>query len=630
MGRRHQIFLLILLLLTAAAVTGMMLTAVPTGVESEGAATRSKGSNDASIVDQRPLRIARRLAAIAVTQEEQALAKAALHLADHEVDQAFATALRNADSQPSKLTPQMRALQDRVQRIQVEVSATQDRISQLTARAGKAKGSAQDDLQEQIQVAQAELALSQDELQDAQADLERAGGKQHNRLQQLMAEHETAEHGAPNNGGGAPANATWASSFSATSLIGRFQTWNAARTQNRWLGWASQRAATNANFLAEDHEKFEQSIQQEQTSLHAKALLPASGESAKNGVAPAAPPSTAKSQLSTLHRLSQNEKDLADLDKRIQDFQGLSGVYSQWAGLVATRQSAALHEVIKGLLWIILTVLAGFLLNQVLEAALERLSLERKQQLTLRSVVRFATQVIMIAVTLLVIFGSPSQLSTILGLAGAGLTVVLKDFIVSFLGWFAIMGRNGIRAGDWVEINGVRGEVVEIGLLRTVLLETGNWTGAGHPTGRRVAFLNSYAVSGYYFNFTTSGQWLWDELNAQVPGGKNPYELVQKIEEVVRQETAADARLAQEEWQRLTHRYGVRPMSAEPQVNVRLAGSGLTINIRYITRAYEWSAVHSRLSQAIAKIVHGVDIPPDAEPVDAKIPPPAKPEPSEV
>src|SRR5258707_13202588 len=92
-----------------------------------------------------------------------------------------------------------------------------------------------------------------------------------------------------------------------------------------------------------------------------------------------------------------------------------------------------------------------------------------------------------------------------------------KDFIVGFLGWFVLMGKNGIRLGDWVEINGVTGEVVELGMFHTVLLETGNWTDSGHPTGRRVTFTNSFAIEGHYFNFSTSGQWLLDELQIVLP-----------------------------------------------------------------------------------------------------------------
>jgi len=90
--------------------------------------------------------------------------------------------------------------------------------------------------------------------------------------------------------------------------------------------------------------------------------------------------------------------------------------------------------------------------------------------------------------------------------------VALKDFIIAFIGWFVLMGRNGMRVGDWVEINGVSGKWwSSVCSHRT--LETGNWTDAGHPTGRRVTFTNAFATAGHYFNFSTAGQWLWDELS---------------------------------------------------------------------------------------------------------------------
>ena len=64
------------------------------------------------------------------------------------------------------------------------------------------------------------------------------------------------------------------------------------------------------------------------------------------------------------------------------------------------------------------------------------------------------------------IFGTPQETPTIIGLATAALTFALQDFILAFLGWFVLIGKNGIHVGDWVEINGVGGEVTEVGLFR--------------------------------------------------------------------------------------------------------------------------------------------------------------------
>jgi small-conductance mechanosensitive channel len=208
---------------------------------------------------------------------------------------------------------------------------------------------------------------------------------------------------------------------------------------------------------------------------------------------------------------------------------------------------------------------------------------------------------------LLAIFGAPTQTPTIIGLAGAGLTVVLKDFIVAFFGWFVLMGRNGIGLGDWVEINGVGGEVIEVGILRTVLLEMGNWTNTGHPTGRRVSFMNGFAIEGQYFNFSTTGQWLWDELQVTLPSGGDPYRLAEQIRQIVERETEEDAKMAEQDWERVTHEFGTRVFSARPAADLRPSTSGLVVNIRYITRGPLRYERKSRLFKEIVELMHGAE-----------------------
>jgi small-conductance mechanosensitive channel len=233
------------------------------------------------------------------------------------------------------------------------------------------------------------------------------------------------------------------------------------------------------------------------------------------------------------------------------------------------------------------------------------ISQDKRRLVTLRAVAWFLTQALGVLLIAFVAFGMPSQMPTILGLAGAGLTVALKDFIVGFVGWFVLMSRNGIRVGDWVEINGVVGQVVEISLLRTTLLETGNWTDSGHPTGRKVTFINSFAIEGHYFNFSTSGQWLWDELTVSVSGGQNPYPVIEAIQKLVVKETETNTRMAEEEWQKATTHYRVQNFSAKPAINLRPTGNGVEVHVRYITRAQDRQSTRARLYESIVKLLHG-------------------------
>jgi hypothetical protein len=120
-----------------------------------------------------------------------------------------------------------------------------------------------------------------------------------------------------------------------------------------------------------------------------------------------------------------------------------------------------------------------------------------------------------------------------------------------------------------------------------------------------VAFSNSFALDGHYFNFSTAGQWLWDELDVTLPASGDAYLLAEEIRKLVEHETEGDFAQAAQDWERVTRRYGAHSFSAKPTVNLRpTGGSGLEVVIRYITRAPQRYAVKSRLFQVIVNLLH--------------------------
>jgi small-conductance mechanosensitive channel len=263
-----------------------------------------------------------------------------------------------------------------------------------------------------------------------------------------------------------------------------------------------------------------------------------------------------------------------------------------------------LHLLLQSCALIAFILICVILLDALVRHLVERPKLDRRRVQTLRIIFKLGIQVVGAMLILLIVFGAPSQMPTIVGLTTAGFTVAMQDFILAFFGWFILMGKNGIRVGDWVEINGVGGEVVDIGLFRTAMLETGNWTDSGHPTGRRVTFINNFAITGHYFNFSTTGQWMWDEISVSVPASDDTYALIELIHKAVLKETEADARLAEEEWKRATRKNGLSKFDASPAVDMRPGGSGIDIVVRYVTRAAGRFEVRNRLYQAVIGLLH--------------------------
>jgi small-conductance mechanosensitive channel len=603
---RHWITAIVLLALLAAAIVGMVRTRQGRGASERvapppGAGTPQRGSPQA-VVDQTPLQTARRVGALAYTQEEKDLAQQAEKVADHEVDLAFFDAFRTAQQNPPPLTPALKKLADKKTQAQLAVQEDQNSVDQLKRKLAAASESQKDNLQDQLNVAQAQLELDQDEQDDAAEALEQAGGDPQAEVQRLKQEHDDEEAYLSTHAmaGADPVEGY----YQAHTLLVVFRAWKALRGKKAKLEEAHQEAAVDQQILDNQHSALFAQTQKESESRES-AKQQAKGF-AQNSKASSREDSQAAAQaaLDSLkhHRLDQ--KNLADLGRRIADQQKLNDIYARWIGLVDVRKRAALHNTIEVLLWILLVVLMVYLADRLIDQVTPALRTENKRVDTLRAIMKFSAQAIGVIAILFMIFGMPSQTTTIIGLAGAGLTVAMKDFIMAFFGWFSLMGRNGLRVGDWVEINGVGGEVVEIGLLKTVLLETGNWTDAGHPTGRKVSFMNSFAIEGHFFNFTTSGQWMWDELKLTIPASKDPYAMIDAIQKLVMQETAASAGKAEAEWRNTTTRYRVQAFSAKPAINVFPSGDAVEVRVRYITRAYERHEMRKRLYEGVVKLMH--------------------------
>jgi hypothetical protein len=565
MNRARKISIAIMLIVLAITSAGVFFTR---GVMEYLPFLQAKKGNwtgdyvARGVVDQRPWQTAATLAALAQSTEEKEFAREAERLADHEVDQAFSQSLRQASLDKPQLSDKGLELQQRVNRLQETIKSDQARIASLSAGTTAVDSSSTGS---DLEIAKAQLGLDQNELADAVEDLSRVSGDQRSKIQQELTARQTAmkkyatDTASRDEGQNAVASAeqyrTMAQQISALRSL---------RHRRELIIQAEQLAKADVAALTDD-----------QSRLHSEAAkASASAESLSRS-----------ERVNQLQHMAAQQNILSILSDRLDTQQQLVALYGRWGRQVEIQRKIVIHLLLQSLAVIAAICALTILFGWALQLALERFIRDHRQRQTLKTVVNLGSQLVGLLFVLLVVFGVPRQMPTILGLATAGLTVVFQDFILAFCGWFVLMGPNGIRVRDWVEIDGVGGEVVELGIFRTWLLETGNWTAHGHPTGRRVSFLNGYALRGKYFNFSTVGQWMWDEIKISVPPGTGIHPLIEKIYQATVQATEADAKMAEAEWKRVTHEEGSPQFSAMPSVNLRPAGAGIDILVRYITRA---------------------------------------------
>jgi small-conductance mechanosensitive channel len=593
-GRGRLVFLLVLfaLLILCAAFSWTTRDAMAhfSFLNGQGG-SRAPVDGKKTLVDLSPWQTAQALAPLAVTAEETAYARDAERLADHEVDQAFALALRQANlrAQHRTLTGEALALSQKVSQLQGLIKEDQAQVQSLTAKSGSPTAPAKGDAQpapgnDDLEVAKAQLGLDSDELADAQRDLERASGDDSSRIQGELAAHEAAmaKYDSELHGDGQIAVL---SAAQHGTLAARLKSWFSQRDRYQLIQQAMQQAQADISSLTTEHNTLE---------AKANAGKPGAGSDAADHAA----------MLANIKDRSVERQVLGIYDDRIQTEQQLATVYSKWSSQVLLQHRIVLHLILQSLALIVFILISMVLCDALVRRLMAHPVLDRRQMQTLRTILELGIQALGALLILLVVFGSPQQMSTVLGLATAGLTIALQDFILAFFGWFVLMGKNGIRIGDWVEINGVGGEVTEIGLIYTSLLETGNLADKGHPTGRRITFINSFAIRGQYFNFSTAGQWMWDEITVSLPPSDDLHAMVERIHKAVLEETEENARLAEQEWKRGTRGDGLSRFSATPVVNLRPSGSGVDIEVRYVTRASGRFEVRNRLYQQVIDLLH--------------------------
>ncbi|MEO5648647.1 MAG: mechanosensitive ion channel domain-containing protein [Ginsengibacter sp.] len=190
---------------------------------------------------------------------------------------------------------------------------------------------------------------------------------------------------------------------------------------------------------------------------------------------------------------------------------------------------------------------------------------------------------ILVIVLITVVFSDKlGGLTVALGVAGAGIAFALQEVIASFAGWLAIMFGGFYKTGDRVQLGGITGDVMDIGVLRTTLMETGQWVNGDLYNGRIVLIANSYVFKEPVFNYSGDFPFLWDEIKIPIQYGSN-YEKAENIFLTAGIEVAKDlTERSQEKWLAMQNKYRLEAAQTEPMVSLIANDNWVEFTLRYV------------------------------------------------
>ena len=181
------------------------------------------------------------------------------------------------------------------------------------------------------------------------------------------------------------------------------------------------------------------------------------------------------------------------------------------------------------------------------------------------------------------------------GLVSAALVISLQDVCASVFAWFVIMMGGKFGIGDRLEIEGTRGDVIDIDLLRTTLLEVNAWLGTDEPTGRVITMPNNFIFKTKVFNFTHGHPYIWAKIDLTVTNATPVAAAVALFERVVQEEAGAQFALAQAASATMRRRYGVEDAVYKPQVNLQIVDTGVMLSMLYVSHFRNSSETRNKL-----------------------------------
>jgi len=194
-------------------------------------------------------------------------------------------------------------------------------------------------------------------------------------------------------------------------------------------------------------------------------------------------------------------------------------------------------------------------------------------------------------------------LTVALGVAGAGIAFALQEIIVSVAGWLAIMFGGFYKSGDRIQLGGIKGDVMDIGVLRTTLMEIGQWVDGDLYNGRIVHVANSFVFKEPVFNYSGEFPFLWDEIKIPVQYGSD-YDLAEKI--FLEVATDLTSNLSEESlglWTALQNKYRLEDAHTSPMVSLMANDNWVEFTLRYVVDFKKRRFTKKELFQRILKMV---------------------------
>ncbi|MGB5429210.1 mechanosensitive ion channel family protein [Eudoraea sp.] len=189
---------------------------------------------------------------------------------------------------------------------------------------------------------------------------------------------------------------------------------------------------------------------------------------------------------------------------------------------------------------------------------------------------------ILIILTLSYFTGNIKDFTLAIGLLSAGIAITLQELILSIAGSMYIFFVKVYKPGDRIEINGIKGDVIDIDSIYTTMMEIGEWVSSDNYSGRIIKLSNAFVFKGPVYNYSMDFPFIWDEFNLPIRYGSD-IELAKDIVIKVATENLSEyVAKSIAKWKDVVERYYIEDAKVEPTLAITMTDNWIEFNLRYI------------------------------------------------
>jgi len=234
-----------------------------------------------------------------------------------------------------------------------------------------------------------------------------------------------------------------------------------------------------------------------------------------------------------------------------------------------------LSFLLTGILFVGYEIITGRIAKTVIK--------DRKTQITFNKGMLVISVIIFLFLIIQIWVENTESLVLSYGIIAAGLAIALQDIFRNFVGGIIIALTSVYKIGDRVEVGGSVGDIMDIGIMSTTMMEIKGWIAAEQPTGRLVIIPNSIVITDRIYNYTKDHNFIWDEITIPLTYDSDWKAAIYNIMEIVKKETGEMTEQAEIEVERLGEKYYLPKKVTEPAVYVKLTDNWVQLGIRYVS-----------------------------------------------